>query len=561
MNKALLILLAFAAGWTAQAAEAPVERIYVSTDRSVYIAGDAVWCSLFCLDEKGAYSNQSAVSYLELVSEDGTVATAKIGLLEGRGAGSFRIPVTAPTGTYRLIAYTAVNAGEEGASWMAGSRLLSVFNTTSTARVTDGEVLMNSESYERQETPQGAREGDLQLSMGTRQRRGAAVALTLHNKGAAADLTLSVYHDDNLLPPAEETSPGEFRKAIPSSVRLRPGASGVPEYDGEVISARVRGTRTQDPDDVSIATLSSAGAPTNVYIGRTEGDDRIDFYTSNIYGNREIVCEVSQLDRREGYIDFENPFLHPAVEGLPKLVLSPAQKEALTFRKAALRAEKDLRIDTLTTFMTHRKDLLLEGIGCRRYHLDDYTRFPSVREIIVEFVHELRLLKDRKGKWSLDLAFTDAAHARSYHSTNLLVMMDGVVLSDLDLLMDFDAMLLEDIDIYGQSFACGKIAYNGLVNFITKKNYVTALRFPANVRVFDFQGVAYPVAYGGSVPEGDGPDLRQLLYWHPVLKLDADADYRLEFHAPGYAGRFKVVAEGFTADGKPVRQEFSFEVE
>ena len=118
-------MLALCAGILQGAAAVPVERIYVSTDREVYVAGDAVWCSLTCLDGNGRFSNESAVSYLELVSEAGTACTAKIGLLEGRGAGSFRIPVTAPTGTYRLVAYTAVNAGEEGTPWMAGSRLLS----------------------------------------------------------------------------------------------------------------------------------------------------------------------------------------------------------------------------------------------------------------------------------------------------------------------------------------------------------------------------------------------------------------------------------------------------
>ena len=90
MKKMALTLLALSAGILLGAA-VPVERIYVSTDRDVYIAGDAVWCSLTNLDENGRFSNESAVSYLELVSTSGTVCTAKIGLLEGRGAGSFRM--------------------------------------------------------------------------------------------------------------------------------------------------------------------------------------------------------------------------------------------------------------------------------------------------------------------------------------------------------------------------------------------------------------------------------------------------------------------------------------
>ena len=551
-------MLALCAGILQGAAAVPVERIYVSTDREVYVAGDAVWCSLSCLDGNGRFSNESAVSYVELVSGDGAVCTAKIGLLEGRGAGSFRIPVTAPTGTYRLVAYTAVNAGEEGTPWMAGSRLLTVFNTTSAARVPDGVEILDEPAYESLPQPEAAPQGALQLSARTRLPKGAAAALVLSNGGSRASVSLSVRHEDDLRPAAQENSPESFLKALPADVRLRPGANPVTEYDGEIVTARLLGARAES--DYTEATLSTAGDPASLYIGRADGTDIIRYHTSNIYGNREIVSEVSQLDRKEGYIDFESPFIHPEAGTLPKLLLSPVQRQDLVSRKAALRAEKTLRIDTLTTFMTHRKDLLLESVDHRRYHLDDYNRFPSVREVLVEIIPELSLRRV-KDVWQLQLVVSDAVQSRFDRTGSILVMMDGVVLSDLDLLLGFDAMLLEDVDIYLQSFVCGKVAYHGLVNFITKKNYVTALHFPANVRVVDFQGVAYPVAYNGAVPEGEGQDLRQLLYWHPVLNLDAGSDYRIEIHTPGYAGRFKAVAEGFTEDGKPVYQEFAFEVE
>ena len=554
MKKMILTLFALALAGTLSVA-APTERIFVSTDRSAYLAGDAVWCSLTCLDGNGRFSNASAVSYVELVSEEGTACTAKIGLLDGRGAGSFRIPVTTPTGTYRILAYTAVNAAEAGTPWLAGSRLVTVFNTTSRARVAGNVVIGSRNAAEEDVRP--AAEGQLELSTRVRIPKGRPSVLNLHNGGSAASVSLSIYHADDLPEGGRENTPAGFLKALPASVSTTRAVSV--ETDGEIISARIRGTALHT-DDVTLATLSAAGSPTDLYIGRTEGDGRLRFYTSNIYGNREIVCEVAQLDRQEGYIDFESPFLFPETGPLPKLALDPSLRPDLNARKAALRAEKTRRIDTLTTFMTHREDLLLASIPVRRYHLDDYTRFHSVKEILVEITPELTLRTDR-GVPSILLTYSDALERRSDRTNNIAVMMDGVFLSDLNLLLGFDAMLLEDIDIYDEPLVCGKTPLHGIVNFITKKNYVTALHFPANVRVVDFQGVAYPVAYNGAVPEGEGQDLRQLLYWHPILNMDAGSDYRLEFTAPGYAGRFLVVAEGFTEDGKPIYQTFTFEVE
>ena len=556
MKKTLFSLIILAWGGIMSMA-APVERIYISTDRDVYLAGDVIWCSLSCLDENGRFSNASAISYLELVSGDGTACTAKIGLLEGRGAGSFRIPVSAPTGTYRLIAYTAVNAAEDGTPWQAGSRLLTIFNSTSRARVADGVEILDEASYESRNPAQVAPEGSLELSMRIHLPKDSPAVINLHNPGGKASVSLSVFHDDDLLPADRENTPASFLKALPASISLKKDVST--ENDGEIISTRLLGTILKG-DDVSFATLSTAGSPSDLFIGRSDGDDRIRFYTSNIYGNREIVCEVYQLDRKEGYIDIESPFLYPEMGSLPMLRLSPAQKTDLRARKAALRAEKSLRIDTLTTFMAHREDLFLASVAKRRYHLDDYTRFPSVKEIIVEIAKELHIRKDN-GKPVISLSYSDGLGRNFDRTDNILVMMDGVVISDLNLLLDFDAMLIDDIDIYNEAVVCGKTPLHGIVNFITKKNYVTALHFPANVRVVDFQGVAYPVAYTGAVPEGEGQDLRQLLYWHPILQLDADSNLRLEFNTPGYAGRFKAVAEGFTDDGKPIYQEFTFEVE
>ncbi len=87
-----------------------VERIYVSTDKECYIAGESVWISLFCFDtgkDSPVLSAMSSIAYIELQSSTGIVAKTKVAIISGRGSGRVELPTSTPTGNYRMIAYTA----------------------------------------------------------------------------------------------------------------------------------------------------------------------------------------------------------------------------------------------------------------------------------------------------------------------------------------------------------------------------------------------------------------------------------------------------------------------
>lgn len=545
--KRLLLILAIALLPSFAGRAQDVEKIYVCSDRDVYVAGDEIWCSLFSLDaSSGKLSAFSAVSYVELVSEDGTVAQAKISLMEGRGAGKFRIPVSAPTGNYRLLAYTA----RYPEAYLPGSKLVSVYNTTSTARVTGGVNVIPDEDYSVK-TSSPSSDGLLNVSLKDKPRCGQPFTLGVSVPGEAVDVAVSVYELDGLNAPSGRGW-SDFFEGLKSPVR----ASGkLPEYEGEIVYAAVEGLAGRQLDSLSqvaVATLSSAGSPTDVYVGKVGDGGRLIFFTNNIYGDRELVCEVSG---GSGYISLMDPFQYPEVDNIPPLELSSAQRDALLRRKAGVGVS--LQLDTLVQFLPRRQDVLLENAPKHSYHLDNYTRFPSFREVIVEIVSELRI-RTIRGKHQLQLIVTEDVSGRKIAKDNLLVMMDGVVISDLRLLEEMDAMLLEDVDIYPENIALGGLSYGGLVNFVTKKSYVKAMQFPSNVRVVDFKGVCYPVAYLGAPVSGK--DRRPILFWHPALKVVSGEDRLLHLVAPERPGTYRIVAEGLTASGKPLLDVYDFEI-
>jgi uncharacterized protein YfaS (alpha-2-macroglobulin family) len=93
----LALCLAFVAGsLNAQ------ERVYVSTDKNSYLAGEDVWFTVFCEDNSNERT-MSSMAYLEFHSAEGLASTVKVALKEGRGNGRFRIPFSFATGNYSIV--------------------------------------------------------------------------------------------------------------------------------------------------------------------------------------------------------------------------------------------------------------------------------------------------------------------------------------------------------------------------------------------------------------------------------------------------------------------------
>lgn len=129
--KRLLTIISLAAAvlLPCRAQTAVSERVYVSTDRDVYVAGDDMFVSAFCLNTSvGRYSDLSRVAYLEIISTDGPVQTGKIGLMKGRGGGMIKLQNTIPTGNYRIVAYTSQCFNEDGYDFEEGFRTISIIN-------------------------------------------------------------------------------------------------------------------------------------------------------------------------------------------------------------------------------------------------------------------------------------------------------------------------------------------------------------------------------------------------------------------------------------------------
>ena len=529
----------------AQQQERIRERVYLSTDRDVYVAGDRVWMSAYCIDAAtGLLSGFSRIAYVEVHSQEGTVQTAKVALDGGRGAACLTLPNTLPTGNYRLLAYTVLGSSEVDADLAACARTISVFNTFTTERA-DVKVVETAP-----EAPARAVCGTLSLEPAG----GLAVKVT-NNGQSPVHFNLSVRHADGIPSPD-----GAGIKDFTSALAALPSAKGfdlyASEYEGEIIRARVTGTDSEGMKAVAgkSAFISSPGDGSNVYTGTIGLDGTATFYTANIYGEQDMFLEIEGADRSNiCHLEIQRPFLDIPAGEIPQLDLCSSYASALELRSLGMQLERNFDSDTLYTPLPRIEGMVFDRKRCKEYILDDYTRFPVMEELFTEFIQEIRIRKVDNSR-QLQVRATDALGNTYFPQGTALILLDGVPVLDHEKILSYDPLLVRRVDIFQDAYFLGVRSFRGVVNFVTYKGTLPSMQFEDNVRIVTFQGCSVPEAF---TCEGVGkgyPDYRQTIWWHPLLELAPGGSMTIKCKAPDYSGAFEVFAEGLSDDGAPLSQ-------
>ena len=533
MKKLLLII--GIAGALCPAFAQRAERTYVTTDRDWYAAGETVYLSAFCVDvsEGVRLSDFSAVAYVELTSADGMALGAKVALLGGRGAGSLVLPRNLPTGNYRLSAYTALSGREGNYDPRTGSRIISVYNTLSTDRVKDAVEVGSAPSFTL-----GEQEGSLQV----RTLPDGRIGLT---SSQPVSLSLSVYRNE----PFPSYGKGSLVQAL--SVPAGPATREVvPEYDGEILTLHLTAADGQPLRGLQSPEVfvSRPGHPEDIYAARLLEDGRARFYTTNFFGSGDMVVSLEK-GAPAFKVEVESPYRKLEPGAIPTLVLDPSRSEALTRLGARMQVTSAFDSDTLYQRLPARQIAFLSD-KCTRYILDDYTRFATLREVFVEYLSDIRS-RGRGEELELQVrSFKREGAGQVFRDEPSLILVDGVPVFNHSLVYNLDPALVKSVEVYPYYCTFGHLMYSGVANFVTFKGDLGGIRFGDNVRILDFSGAAYPVAFTTPSEDLRYPSQRETLLWQPVVELQAGEELVLPLLQAEEG--MVLVAEGLTESGDPV---------
>lgn len=558
-----------------------VEKTYISTDREIYVSGDKIWCSAFCVDAANGLrpSSLSAIAYVEIVSEDGTLESGKIALSEGRGAGTIEIPATAPTGNYRIVAYTAYTKNTPGFNPQEHiSKTISIFNTSTKERVKNGVKILSDKEYDALRTPASTQPAAGALSIVChRSAEGYLEVVLTNNSAAPADLSLSLSNRDGIIPPdntsidafmgaaasaarasataaAAGASAGAASAAQPSSsaVAATAAAAELPEYEGEIIRGRIAGATTDEIEGLKgrSAFISVPTEKSDLYSSVVDNDGMIKFVTNNIYGTKEMVCEIENNNLARCHIELISPFVSPKLKGIPALQMAPSIKEDLQRRGLSVQLCRSFSADTLASLMPIRENPLIPSYDAIEYKLDDYKRFPVMRELFIEFINEIKVRRV-DGKEQLKVKTHLEERVSLFDKNNSLIMVDGIPVFDHSQVIEYDPLLVESVVVYPYKYYTGWRSFCGMANFVTYKKNLPGIKFNDGVRVVQFKGCSYPMAFTCQEIGEDFPDYRELLYWHPQIKLPAGESSSIKVKIPANVKEIRICAEGMMENGTP----------
>jgi hypothetical protein len=336
-----------------------------------------------------------------------------------------------------------------------------------------------------------------------------------------------------------------------------------PEINGYLLQGRVSQSTGGAPAANVPAYLSLPGRA--FWFGSTVShpDGLVQFELPNIYGLRKLVFQTNSVRDSTYHVELLSPFTAgggAAAPGLPPL--SSRLAASLTERHLQAQAQRAFPAPAPRYSPVPTDTMTFYGQADELYRLDNYTRFPSLEEVMREYVPGVLV---RKRKDGFHFMVIDRPHHVNLQE-NPLTLLDGLPIFNLNQLMAFDPLKINKLDVMASRYFIGQQVYDGLVSYRTYKGDLGGYPLSSHALIEEFETMQIPREF--YAPRYDTPaqqrsrlpDLRNLLYWNPNVNLQANKQQTLEFSTSDQAGRYLVVTQGMTPDGQLGSTSFSFEV-
>ncbi|WP_188649468.1 hypothetical protein [Yeosuana aromativorans] len=546
----------------------PKEKISITVNDSIIIAGGELYYKLYCMvDGNKGLSNFSKVAYVELIGDNNVVLfTHKHRLEKGITYGDFFVPPTVKTGNYKLVAYT---------KWMKNNPDNSFFKqdiNIINPFISEKNVTINADSLQTSQIE--IAKTNKQVSAKTEDGINILSDLSTYKNRSKATITIN-----NVL---GESNYGNYAisiRKVSSIEAVRKNGSKrtvsknepldsikfIPEVRGEIISGKV--VSKQDGTFVSnkIVALSIPGSN---YVYKNVKTDLSGRFYFNVYenydDNKAIIQVIGDNKERYSIVLDDITFKYNNELEFKNLTLNPNIKDWLIQQSIYDQIENayhDFKQDSL---IIKKPNHLFYGNPTAKYKLDDYTRFPTLRETFVEIIKEAAIRED-KDSYKFKV-YNYNERTVGFPSFEPLVLFDGVLIQNGNDIIDYDVNKIDEISIVMGIYFYGPSIYNGIIDIKSKKGDFRYKDSKGGMLNFNLSALKSSKKYympnynNNSLGKLDRiPDYRVQLLWLPEMFLNSDKK-TVDFYTSDVEGTYEILLDGFTLKGNHVVSKQYIEV-
>jgi hypothetical protein len=336
----------------------------------------------------------------------------------------------------------------------------------------------------------------------------------------------------------------------------------LPEHGGHFIKGKILHTLTGQPAANISTFLAAPSLQAKLFLAQSDSLGNIRFEVKKMYDTHDVIVQTNSQQDSTYRVEISSPYSEQVSSRRWPQYAGDRENSAQLLTRS-------INMQTLNAFTTRPlatsvavDSLAFFGKPDEKYFLDAFTRFPTMEEVMREYVPGV-FVRRQQGRFHFRVV--DNITPQGIFKDDPLILLDGVPVFNTDKIMAFDPLKVKKLEVVDGLYYLGHRSFSGIVSYTTYKGDLAGFELDPRALVLSYQFAQskkefYAPRYDVTNRDSRLPDFRNLLHWSPTLIPDAQGKTSLDFYTSDQTGTYRVVMQGLTPNGQAGSTQFTFVV-